>query len=176
MTGFYTRISNFSNLQFCSTAQSYKRGPRTWTQPGRILNDLCLANVISKYFSKLRFGINKIEPELNCPQLKCLKNIILSFYESLLRARPRLWKHELCSVCSKTFIATVCHPSRRTKFAREKVPILGTFFSAFWVLQFFSSDVKANPLISWNGHTSFQRIFPSNSRNFITRQPRGLSI
>jgi len=47
-----------------------------------ILDDLCLGNVVSKYFSKLRFGTSKIQPELNC-----LENILLSFYESLLRAR-----------------------------------------------------------------------------------------
>jgi len=45
-----------------------------------ILDDLCLGHVISKYFSKLRFGPNKIQPEL-----ECLENIPLSLYESLLR-------------------------------------------------------------------------------------------
>jgi len=47
-----------------------------------ILDDLCLGNVISKYFSKLRFNTSKIQPEL-----KCLQNVLLSFYESLLQAR-----------------------------------------------------------------------------------------
>jgi len=65
-----------------------------------ILNDLCLGNVISKYFSKLRFGTNQIQPEL-----KCLENILLSFYGSLLRAR--LCEHELFSVRSIAFISTV---------------------------------------------------------------------
>ena len=41
-----------------------------------ILDDLCLGNVISKYFSKLRFGTSKIQPGL-----KCLENILLSFYD-----------------------------------------------------------------------------------------------
>jgi len=59
----------------------FKGGP----EPS-ILDDLCIGNVISKYFSKLRFGTNKIQPEL-----KCLENIFLSFYASLLRAR--LWEH-----------------------------------------------------------------------------------
>ena len=39
-----------------------------------ILNDLCLANVIPKYFSRLRFIISKIQPEL-----KCFEKIIVSF-------------------------------------------------------------------------------------------------
>ena len=39
-----------------------------------ILDDLCLGNVLSKYFSKLRFGTSKIQPEL-----KCLENALLSF-------------------------------------------------------------------------------------------------
>jgi len=59
-----------------------------------ILDDLCLDNVISKYFSKLRFGQ---------PELKCLENTF--FNESLLRAR--LWEHELYSVRSIAFISTV---------------------------------------------------------------------
>jgi len=39
-----------------------------------ILDDLCLGNEISKYFSKLRFGTSKIQPEL-----KCLENILKVF-------------------------------------------------------------------------------------------------
>jgi len=66
----------------------------------RILDDLCLGNLISKYFSKLRFGTSKIQPEM-----KCLQNIFSSFYESLLRAR--LCEHEVSSVRSIAFISTV---------------------------------------------------------------------
>jgi len=65
-----------------------------------ILDDLCLSNVLSKYFCKLRVGTSKIQPEL-----KYLENILLSFYESLLRAR--LWEHELFSVRSIAFISTL---------------------------------------------------------------------
>ena len=36
-----------------------------------ILDDFCLANAISKYFSKLRFVTSKIQPEL-----KCLENTL----------------------------------------------------------------------------------------------------
>ena len=59
-----------------------------------------LGNVTLKYFSKLRFGTSKIQPDL-----KCLQNILLSFYESLLQAR--LWEHELFSIRSIEFISTV---------------------------------------------------------------------
>ena len=65
-----------------------------------ILDDLCLGNVISKCFSKLRVSTGKIQPEL-----KCLENILLSFNESHLRAR--LSEHELFSVRSIAFISTV---------------------------------------------------------------------
>ena len=41
-----------------------------------ILDDLCLGNVIAKYFSKLRFCTNEIQPDL-----KCLENILFSFYD-----------------------------------------------------------------------------------------------
>jgi len=46
-----------------------------------ILDDLCLGNVMSQYFRKLRFGTSKMQLEP-----KCLENIFLSVYESLLRA------------------------------------------------------------------------------------------
>jgi len=74
---------------------SFKGGP----EPS-ILDDLCLSNVISKKFSKLRFGTSQIHPEM-----KCLENILLSFYDSLLRAR--LCEHVLFSVRSIAFISTV---------------------------------------------------------------------
>ena len=64
-----------------------------------ILDDFCLSNVISKYFSKLRFGTSQIQPEL-----KCLENIISSFHKSLLRASS---EHELFSVRSIALISTV---------------------------------------------------------------------
>ena len=65
-----------------------------------ILDDLCLGNVISKYFSELRVGTSKIQPEL-----KYLNNTLVSFYEALCRVR--LWEHELFSVRSITFISTL---------------------------------------------------------------------
>jgi len=73
----------------------FKGGP----EPS-ILDDLCLGNVIWKCCSKLRFGASKIQPGL-----KCWENILLSLYESLLRAR--LCEHELFSVRSIEFISTV---------------------------------------------------------------------
>jgi len=65
---------------------------------------------------------------------------------------------------------------RRTEFARQKSPDSWNFSSEFWVLGTFSSNVKINLVISWNGDNSFQRTFPSNSRNFTTHQPRGLFL
>ena len=65
-----------------------------------ILDDFCLGNVISKYFSKLRFGTSWIQPAL-----KCLEKILSSFHGSLLRTR--LCEHELFSVRSTSFICTV---------------------------------------------------------------------
>ena len=52
------------------------------------------------------------------------------------------------------------HAGRRIKFARGKSLDSWNFSSEFWVLGNFSSNVKINPEISWNGHNSFQRIFP----------------
>jgi len=37
-------------------------------------------------------------------------------------------------------------------------------------------SIVLNPVISWNGHNSFQQIFPSNSPNFTTREPWGLFL
>ena len=82
-----------------------------WLMKGGIVpsiwDDLRLGNVISKYFSKLRFGTSKIQPEL-----KCLENILLNFYESLLRAKR--WEHELFSVRSIAFISTVVKSPNET--------------------------------------------------------------
>jgi len=72
-----------------------------------ILDDFCLGNVISKYFSKLRFGTSYIQPEL-----KCLENTLSSFHESLLRAR--LCEHELFCVRSIAFISTVVNSPDET--------------------------------------------------------------
>ena len=65
----------------------HKKSPQGGPEPS-ILEDLCLADVISKHFSKLRFGTNKFQPEL-----KCLKNILQVFMNPFLRAR--LCEHKL---------------------------------------------------------------------------------
>jgi len=45
-----------------------------------LMLDLCLADVISKYFSKLRFCTNKFQPEL-----KYLENILRVFMNPFLQ-------------------------------------------------------------------------------------------
>jgi len=44
------------------------------------------------------------------------------------------------------------------------------------ILSSWNFNVKVNPIISWNGHNSFQRIFLFKSRHFNTPQPRGLLL
>ena len=39
-----------------------------------------------------------------------------------------------------------------------------------WDLKIFASNVKVNPVISWNGQNSFQRFFSESSQFFITPQ------
>ena len=46
-----------------------------------LMLDLCLADVISKYFSKLRFCTNKFQPEL-----KYLENILRVFMNPFLQS------------------------------------------------------------------------------------------
>ena len=93
--GYPLSVFNKNSTLKCSSLIFLKSGPEPW-----ILDDFCHGNVISKYLSKLRFGTNKIQPEL-----KCAENMLFSFYESLLRAR--LWEHELFSVRSIAFISSV---------------------------------------------------------------------
>ena len=52
------------------------------------------------------------------------------------------------------------YAGRRIKFTRRK-----SLYSNNLILRNF---FKVNPVISWNGQNSFQRIFPSNSRHFTT--------
>jgi len=68
------------------------------------------------------------------------------------------------------------YAGRRIKFAPGKSLDSPNFSSEFSVLGTFPSNVSVNPVISWNGHNSFQRIFPSNSRYFTTLQARGLLL
>jgi len=65
-----------------------------------------------------------------------------------------------------------CRPDagRRTKFASVKSLDSSEFSSEFSDLKILSSNVKVNPVISWNGHNSFHRIFPLNSQDFTTPQ------
>jgi len=60
--------------------------------------------------------------------------------------------------------------TRRTKFALVKSLDSSEFSSEFSDFKTFSSNVKVNPVISWNGHNSFHRIFPLNSQDFATPQ------
>jgi len=59
---------------------------------------------------------------------------------------------------------------RRTKFAPVKSLNSSEFSPEFWDLGIFTSNVKVNPVISWNGHNSIHKIFPSNSQDFSTPQ------
>jgi len=72
--------------------------------------------------------------------------------------------------CSTSSNRAECHAGRRTKFAPVKSLDSSEFSSQFSNLKTLSSDVKVNPVISWNGHNSFYRIFPSNSQDFTTPQ------
>ena len=62
------------------------------------------------------------------------------------------------------------HAGRRTKFASVKSLNSSEFSSEFSDLKTLLSDVKVNPVMSWNGHNSFQKNFPSNSQDFTTPQ------
>jgi len=64
----------------------------------------------------------------------------------------------------------VDHAGCRTKFAPVKSLDSSEFSSEFSDLKTLSSNVKVNPVISWNGHNAFHRIFPSNSQDFTTPQ------
>ena len=87
-----------------------------------ILDDFCLANAISKYFSKLRFGTNKIQPEL-----KCLENTLRVFMNTFLRAR--LLELELYSVRSLAFISTVAKsPDDACNIHQEILVVLKVVF------------------------------------------------
>jgi len=55
-----------------------------------------------------------------------------------------------------------------TKFAPVKSLDSSEFSSEFSDLKTLTSNVKVNPVISWNGRNSFLRIFPSNSQDFTT--------
>jgi len=63
-----------------------------------------------------------------------------------------------------------CHAGRRTKFAPVMSLDSSEFSAEFSDLKTFSSNVKVNPVISWNGQNSFHRIFPSNFQDFTTPQ------
>ena len=71
--------------------------------------DLCLVNVSVKYFSKLCFGTNKIQPEL-----KYLKTILEDFTSRFQRAIA--WEHEFGRVPSISIIFTGSKMARICKF------------------------------------------------------------
>jgi len=78
-----------------------------------------------------------------------------------------------CSVqCfGSLFSSRACaYAGRRTKFAPMKSLDSSEFSSEFSDLKTLTSNVKVNPVISWNGRNSFHRIFPSNSQDFTTPQ------
>ena len=58
------------------------------------------------------------------------------------------------------------HAGRRIKSARRKSLSILRTLSQFEFWGTFSSNVKLKPVISWNGHNSFHRIFPSNSQDY----------
>jgi len=67
-------------------------------------------------------------------------------------------------------VVFLTYAGRRTKFAPVKSLDSSEFSSEFSDLKILSSNVKVNPVILWNGHNSFHRIFPSNPQDFTTLQ------
>jgi len=59
---------------------------------------------------------------------------------------------------------------RTTNLAPVKSLESSEFSSEFSDLKTLLSNVKVNPVISWNGKNSFHRIFPSNSQDFTIPQ------
>jgi len=72
---------------------------------------------------------------------------------------PQAGKHDSAGRFQRYQCSTLFNynTSRRIKFAREKGLDSWNFFSECWVLGTFSSNIKVNPVISWNGHNSVQR-------------------
>ena len=89
-----------------------------------------------------------------------------------------------CSALPESRRQSLPHPyaCRRTKFAPVKSLDSSEFSSELPDLKTLWSNVKVNPVISWNGQNSFHRIFlriirillhlkfPSNSQDFTTPQ------
>ena len=75
-------------------------------------------------------------------------------------------KREFCIFLWINFRINPCHAGRRIKLAPVKSLDSSEFSSEFSDLKTLSSNVKVNPVISWIGHNSFHRIFPSNSQDF----------
>ena len=78
-------------------------------------------------------------------------------------AKPRFaWKIVICPFDPDA--------GRRTKFAPVKSLDSSEFSSEFSDLKTLQSNVKVNPVISWNGQNSLHGNFPSNSQDFTTPQ------
>ena len=75
--------------------------------------DLCLVNVSVKYFSKLCFGTNKIQPELK--YLKTILEVFTSWFQ-----RAKAWELEFGRVPSISFIFTGSKMARISKSINHK--------------------------------------------------------
>jgi len=62
-------------------------------------------------------------------------------------------------------------PDEGWNLLEKKVSRFSELSSEFQPWGTLSNNVRVNPVISWNGHNSFQRILPSNSRHFTIPQP-----
>ena len=66
--------------------------------------------------------------------------------------------------------ATGVTPVAGLNLLRWKVSIPQNSPQNSQILKLLTSNVKVNPVISWNGRNSFHGIFPSNSQDFTTPQ------
>ena len=65
---------------------------------------------------------------------------------------------KLLQALFKKFNFRTLTPVAESNFLEKKGLDSWNFFSKFRVLETFSNNVKVNPVVSWNGHNSFQRI------------------
>ena len=142
------RYRRMSKLEISTLSE--KRLVQTFRFPPTCSHAPAVPTSIAKCSSVLQCG-------LPCTR-KCLQLVIAPVKGWFLATKGHT--HFILLVCSNANL--------KTKFAWAKSPDSCNFFSKFWVLGTFSSNVKINPVISWNGHTLFQRIFLSNSGNFTT--------
>jgi len=99
----------------------------------------------------------------------------LPFYVSFQTFKGKeTWKNSFVisiriSFCIPMTISSLT-PVAGLNLLTEKVSRFSELSSAFEFRESFSSNVKVNPVFSWKGQNSFQRIFPPCSQNFTTPQ------